>query len=399
MIITHELAQNIAYKTSVILKRNVNIMNHEGNIIGSSDKNRRNIFHEGAFQVIKTGTVLEITEEECLKMEGSKPGVNLPIYFDDKIVGVVGISGNPDEVRPYGELLKIAVETMLVQSFLEERGAMEKRTKDNYVLDLLNFDPLSDEDVIMDRGKALGYYMYLPRLVLTGAIEEVCSYADFNKISAKKEMDINIQKDMVLKCVGNYLGNPQNILSFVKNNIFLIFKVIRPEEIISKRGQEQLFMQAQKIQSIIKSSTGLTSTIGIGSYHEGIAGLKKSYQEAMDAITVGRKLKGPGQIYRCTDISLAILAFNLSQEVKENYISYIEHGEEGCESLDETLIKSLESLIANDLNLSEAARSLYIHRNTLSYRIAKIERITGLNPAKYYDSMKLKIYLLLKELM
>jgi len=128
--ITHEYAQSIVEKTKNLLGKNINIMNSLGIIVGSKDKSRIDTFHEGAAEVIKTGKEIEITSKQASELEGVKPGVNLPIYLNNRIVGVVGITGDPDEVRPYGQLLKISVEAMLTQLYLSEQLRMEQNANE-----------------------------------------------------------------------------------------------------------------------------------------------------------------------------------------------------------------------------------------------------------------------------
>ena len=125
MRLTHKCAQNIVDRTMKVLKYNINIMDHMGVIVGSGDKKRLDTFHQGAAEVIQAGKAMEITVEQARGLEGARPGVNLPVYLNEKIVGAVGITGDPDEVRPFGELLKISVENMLQQVFLTEQLRME----------------------------------------------------------------------------------------------------------------------------------------------------------------------------------------------------------------------------------------------------------------------------------
>ena len=98
-------------------------------------------------------------------LEGSKPGVNLPIYLNEKLVGVVGITGEPEEVRPFGQLLKMSVETMLTQAFLAEQLNMERNAKEFFVDDIIS-GKFESMDRLASRGKVLGYDMNLKRVSL-----------------------------------------------------------------------------------------------------------------------------------------------------------------------------------------------------------------------------------------
>ena len=90
-------------------------MNNNGVIIGSGDKSRLNHFHEGAAKIIQEGKKLEIYSKDINRLASSQPGINLPIEHNNKIIGVVGITDEPNEVSPFGEVIKMTVEMMLEQ--------------------------------------------------------------------------------------------------------------------------------------------------------------------------------------------------------------------------------------------------------------------------------------------
>jgi carbohydrate diacid regulator len=117
-LLNKQLAQEIVDRTMGIIGKNINIMDNRGVIIGSGDEKRIDDIHEGAIIVIKQGTGFEITDEEARSLHGVRPGINLPISFDGKILGVIGITGSPDEIRSFGELVRMAAELSLQQAVL-----------------------------------------------------------------------------------------------------------------------------------------------------------------------------------------------------------------------------------------------------------------------------------------
>jgi carbohydrate diacid regulator len=87
--LTENLAQNIVDRMMEVIPYNVNLMNNEGVIVGSGDKNRIGQLHQGALKAINDDKLIAVYEAAG----GAKPGVNMPIYFNNNIVGVIGISG------------------------------------------------------------------------------------------------------------------------------------------------------------------------------------------------------------------------------------------------------------------------------------------------------------------
>ena len=162
MKITHQLAQQIVDRTISILGKNINIMDENGYIIGSGDKKRLNKYHEGASLVIKNKEKIFIYPENKNHLIGVKAGVNLPIEANKKVIGVVGITGNPDEVGPFGEVIKITVEMMLQQQFLLKEVDLERQAKDNFIHDLISGRVGNDSDLFIARGQIVGYDISLP---------------------------------------------------------------------------------------------------------------------------------------------------------------------------------------------------------------------------------------------
>ncbi|PIX34140.1 MAG: transcriptional regulator CdaR, partial [Candidatus Infernicultor aquiphilus] len=196
MRITHKLAQNIVDKTMNILGKNINIMDENGVIIGSGDKSRLNQFHEGAAQVIKEGKKLEIYSKDINHLVGAKPGINLPIEYNNKIIGVVGITGEPNEVTPFGEVIKMTVEMMLQQEFLLKELQLEQQVQENFVHDLISGRIGNDSDLFITRGQIVGYDILIPRVALVMDIYQFGKTAQksFQTFRGLKEGEIYLQR-------------------------------------------------------------------------------------------------------------------------------------------------------------------------------------------------------------
>ncbi|MCR5010110.1 MAG: CdaR family transcriptional regulator, partial [Clostridia bacterium] len=106
-----QLAQKLLERVKGTIKYNLNIIDEKGMIIASSDKSREGSFHEAAYNMIQQGVdLVEINEDQAF--HGTKKGVNMTITSQGKLIGVVGITGDPDEVRPLATLMKISVEVI-----------------------------------------------------------------------------------------------------------------------------------------------------------------------------------------------------------------------------------------------------------------------------------------------
>jgi carbohydrate diacid regulator len=138
MIITSELAYPIIYKLKKLVDYNVNIMNEDGIIVASRDSNRLHQIHQGALQVIKTKKEIVIYPENADNYLGSKSGVNLPVEYRAKVIGVIGITGHPEDVWKFAQILKVTVEVMISQMELNNQLQYQNKIVDNWVMDLVH---------------------------------------------------------------------------------------------------------------------------------------------------------------------------------------------------------------------------------------------------------------------
>ncbi len=113
-----KMAQDIVARTMRIIDTNINVMDARGRIIGSGDRERIGELHEGALLVLSQGRVVDIDDAVAKHLHGVRQGINLPLRLEGEIVGVIGLTGDPESLRKYGELVCMTAEMMLEQSRL-----------------------------------------------------------------------------------------------------------------------------------------------------------------------------------------------------------------------------------------------------------------------------------------
>lgn len=123
--LTHHQAQKIVDKMMKDIPYNINIMDKTGIIIGSGNKERIGTLHHGAVAAIKQKRIVEIQKDAAFV----KKGINLPIELNGFIVGVVGISGEVEDTRPFGNLVKSTVILLIEQSVALEKENLKKNRK------------------------------------------------------------------------------------------------------------------------------------------------------------------------------------------------------------------------------------------------------------------------------
>ncbi len=362
MNLNRELAEKIAIKTMNVLGKNINIMNSQGIIIGSGDSKRLNTFHEIAGEVIKTQEAIIIREDESKDYQGVKAGINLPILFNGGIIGVVGITGKASEVSGYGKLVKNMVELILQQEFLRHEIEIDNRARENFYQQILNND-IKEQNLLEDRLKLFNIKKKLNRIVFV---------ISFNTFDAK--------------LVTNTLKHLDNLNFIKKDDIFIIRgdKLVLIKTLISQSAdiQNQKIIEMAKNLKLKITKMINQPQIGIGTIVNNIDKLYVSYQDARFALEVGNKLdnKEFGNIFSRESLGYNYILPFIEDYQAKNFLKNIFHQDNFKEYFEKSdLGQIIEALVKNNLNISQAADNLYIHRNTLLYQINKIKDQTGYN--------------------
>ncbi|SQA99197.1 Sugar diacid regulator [Cedecea neteri] len=159
-----DTARQIVQRTMNIIDHSVNVMSEQGVIIASGDPRRLHQRHEGAVLALTENRTVIIDEASARRLKGVKPGINLPIVFRQQIVGVVGISGEPEKVQAYAELVKMAAELILEQADMLEQNQWEKRYREQLAAQIISGQQSLAE--LRPMASGLGVDLELPRVAL-----------------------------------------------------------------------------------------------------------------------------------------------------------------------------------------------------------------------------------------
>ena len=161
-------------------------------------------------------------------------------------------------------------------------------------------------------------------------------------------------------------------------------------------SNDELIQFSEALQETLMSETAHQMTVGIGSCRNTLEEIRESYSEARRAIEVGRIFQPESSIYMFSKLVLERFLMELPQEISAYYHSLL-FNRKTQRLFNEEMLYTIEMFFKKDLNLSDTARQLYIHRNTLVYRLDKVQRQTGLDLRKFEDAVTFKILMELKK--
>lgn len=374
--LTPHVAQNIVNRTMEILNYNINVMDKEGKIIGSGDPIRLLKKHGAAVEVINQKNTVEIKGKCNYADDGVKEGINLPIIINDEIIGVVGITGEIDKIRCYGELVKMTAEMIVEQSLLENELRIDERINREVIAQLIS--KKNNYDILF-----------------------------YKKIKIMQIKLNEFRVVVIIKSNGDQLKQLNHLTSSIKevieeNDLYTTMftgeiVILKKINIINGKWDEEQTLHTLKIWLTKLNKIEIDISISIGSFYEEHKNWWKSYEEAKDALFIGEKLGFNQKIFQYKELSLYVLLSKMEPIIKETavYNVYNKLKEKDSTSY---LQRTLNSYIRNDGNILKTSEELFIHRNTVKYRLEKIQKITGKNPYIYRDLFELSLSLIVSNL-
>ena len=374
--------QKIVDRVISILGKNINIMNDQGIIIASGNERRIGTYHEAAKRAANTKK--EIIVDTDTRFVGCKKGINLPIYSGNEVIGVIGITGEPMEVKGYGVIVKELVEMMIQEAERNKIELYQQQALRNLAIELIKENAPSIENLSW-RAELVGFDIKVPRTVM---VVDICNFGLVIKLF-KKETEVQVQE---------YKQNIIDIISSISNmNHDIIFNFYEDRFVIIKSMDISVLEYCSKLTSKIKDKLDIDINVGIGCTCKEIKDYYKSYSMANSAMEIGRKIKPKELIYNWYDYRLETLLRSVAEEKRSQFIGSFEMIHRDSDS-EKELLQTIKTYFELGMNIQKTAKVLYIHRNTVLYRLNKLKEQYGFDIMNSYNCMMLYISILLKEL-
>lgn len=350
-MLTKEIAQKIVDKMMDVVPYNINIMDRKGVIIGSGEGERIGKMHQGALEAISNKSEVENYSEEV----NVKPGINTPIIFMGEIAGVIGITGNPDVVRQFSKIVKTTAELLISEQYSLKNYMMKEKVKEEYIYEWLYIKERYSTEFII-RGESIGINTNKERRIIVIQYEEVNLKSIRYAISS------------VLHCDEYFINiSPKRIVVILYNNKIM-----------------------DRLESLKNKLNDINILIGVGNANTII---NKSLIESLEALEVGSSLYQEENLFYYEKVSFF---HGWEEKINKKQVESIIDMIEG-DGYKEELIETLLSFIELNGEKNVIADKLHIHRNTLNYRLNKIEEITEKSFNNYMDLYQyISLYILFK---
>ncbi len=288
------------------------------------------------------------------------------VYDELQLEYILVAQGSSDDSYMVGKIAAFQIHNLLI-------AYKERFDKDNFIKNLL-LDNLLLVD-IYNRSQKLHIDTNARRVVI---VMETVDEKDGN----------------VLDNVRNFFGSRSHdfITAVDERNIIVV------RELNANETYEDIEKTAKQLLTVFKTKVGKEIHVSYGTIVNEIREVSRSYKEAKMALDVGRIFFDDRDVIAYSELGIGRLIYQLPIPLCQMFIKEIFDGRSPDDFDEETLV-TINKFFENSLNVSETSRQLYIHRNTLVYRLDKLQKSTGLDLRVFEDAITFKIALMVVKYM
>lgn len=288
------------------------------------------------------------------------------VFDEHQLEYVILAKGDSDDVYMVGKLAAFQIQNLLV-------AYKERYDKDNFIKNLL-LDNLLLVD-IYNRAKKLHIDTSIKRIVFL--------------IETKNEKDMNALETVK----GLFASKTRDFITQVDERNIILVKEVKQNE-----GYDDMEKTAKVILDMLNTEAMTMVHVAYGTIVNEIKDVSRSYKEAKMALDVGKIFYSDQHVIAYSSLGIGRLIYQLPMPLCKMFIKEI-FGSKSPDDFDEETIATINKFFENSLNVSETSRQLYIHRNTLVYRLDKLEKSTGLDLRVFDDAITFKIALMVVKYM
>ncbi|MBR3949915.1 MAG: helix-turn-helix domain-containing protein [Oscillospiraceae bacterium] len=168
------------------------------------------------------------------------------------------------------------------------------------------------------------------------------------------------------------------------------------KQVSSNVSSEELEKVAVGMEEVLRNELRIKTIIGIGTVAEHLRELADSYKEAQTAIDVGKIFDTEKSVMHYENLGIGRLIYQLPTTLCEIYLREV-FKKNSLDSLDQETLFTINKFFENSLNVSETSRKLFVHRNTLVYRLEKIRKLTGLDLRQFDHAIVFRVALMVRQ--
>lgn len=355
-MISNQILQSTIDGLKNIIRRELSVAEREGKIVATTEESMVNT-------VIENADIFIQSPAENQLVQGYQ---YFKVFDNGSPEYIVMIKGEDEEAYRIGKITAFQIQNLLV-------AYKERFDGDNFIKNLL-LDNLLLVD-IYSRAKKLRIENNVPRVVF---LIETEIDKEFDVVEIVRSIFPTKQKDFVT--------------AVDEKSIILV------KELKEKDSKEEIDQISKHIYDTLSAEAMTSVYVAIGTVVNDLKNVSASYKEAKMALEVGKIFEENKKIVNYEQLGIGRLIYQLPAPLCKMFINEVLHGL-SMDQFDEETLTTVNKFFENNLNVSETSRQLYIHRNTLVYRLDKLQKMTGLDLRNFDDAIIFKIMLMVSKYM
>ncbi|MBR4026058.1 MAG: helix-turn-helix domain-containing protein [Lachnospiraceae bacterium] len=283
------------------------------------------------------------------------------VFDDHQLEYILLAYGDSEDVYMIGKIASFQIQNLLV-------AYKERFDKDNFIKNLL-----------LDNLLLVDIYNRAKKLHIETEVKRVVFIMETNRDKENNELE---------KIRGLFGGKTKDFVTAVDEKNIIIVK-----ELADNETYTDLNKTADVIINLLKSDAENRVHIAYGTIVNELKEVSRSYKEARMALDVGKIFFEEKDVIAYSQLGIGRLIYQLPIPLCKMFIKEIFHGKTPDE-FDDEMLSTINKFFENSLNVSETSRQLYIHRNTLVYRLDKLQKSTGLDLRVFEDAITFRIALM-----
>ena len=353
---SNSVFQNVIVQLKDISDRTFGVIDTEGCVVSCTD----------------VTLIGERWPDAALKVANSADGV---VSFNQKYFKAITSSSNVFEYAVFCTGSDKEAKNACLMAYISLNSAKvfyeEKHDRGTFVKNII-MDNILPGDIYI-RAKELHFATDAPRAVF---LVRQLGHADVATVDVLSGMFPDKTQDFVLS---------------INETDIAVVKQITPNT-----TSEDLVKLAQSMEDTLKNELFVKTVIGFGTVAEHLRSLADSYKDAQTAIDVGKVFDTEKSIINYENLGIGRLIYQLPTTLCDIFLSEI-FKKSSIDSLDQETLFTINKFFENNLNVSETSRKLFVHRNTLVYRLEKIKKLTGLDLREFDHAIVFKVALMVRK--
>ncbi len=351
---SNRLFQSVLHQMKETVGRTIGVIDETGTVVACTELTR-----VGDVVSIGISEIFALNASTCINSVTYKAFSSLvqPEY-------AVFVEGNDTLAEKYAGMLAVSLSS--IKQYYDE-----KYDRGNFIKNVM-LDNILPGDIYL-KARELHFNNDAVRVVLLVRFNDVCESSMFDTIQS---LFPDKNKDFVI--------------SVNENDVAII------KDIAASTESKDLEKLARSVIDSLGSDVAGQAVVGIGTAVKSIKELAKSFKEAQVALEVGKVFDTEKVIISCENLGIARLIYQLPTTLCDMFLKEV-FKVGPVDSLDHETLFTIQKFFENNLNVSETSRKLFVHRNTLVYRLEKIRKLTGLDLREFDDAIVFKVALMVKK--